>query len=327
MKTTGKLSKIVSVGKTYVLHFALLLFACLALLWGATALPTHAAAAACALPSSRASLTIKNRHRSGSTGTKVTVSGSHIEDTGSADTTCPLLTSGTVSFGISTNGCSSLTAVTASATPTWYAPGAFRTSFNWPSSPAGIYTVCATITASDGSSQTLASSKTFRVTGDPTTGGASITTGGASITSSPASGLAGTAISVTGSNIPVTSGSTTSVVYGYATDSACNTFVAVTSPTTETVTNGAFTGSFAWPSGTTMGTTYYVCAQVNGVTGTLVGNTFQVTAADPQWQPNSAPSQQTCASRFSRRKQGCAASGRHHGHWRSWSDHERGWPF
>ena len=89
MKLTGNLSKIVSVGKTYMLRFALLLFACMALLWSTTALPTHAAAAACALPSSQASLTIKNRHRSASTGTKVTVSGSNITDTGSTDTTCP----------------------------------------------------------------------------------------------------------------------------------------------------------------------------------------------------------------------------------------------
>ena len=119
-------------------------------------------------------------------------------------------------------------------------------------------------------------------------------TAGGTITSSPTSGSAGTTITVTGSNITmdvapspgatpvatptalVTSGS---VTFGYSTASDCSSFNSVSSSgTAPSVTGGGFTGTFAWPSGTTTGTTYYVCAQVSGVSGTLVGSTFQVSA-------------------------------------------------
>src|SRR6266852_4128880 len=98
-----------------------------------------------------------------------------------------------------------------------------------------------------------------------------------SISSSPGSGAPSSAVNVTGHNIPPLSGTgSVSVTFGYSTSTNCNPFNSVGSATSEMVTNGTFTGTFNWPSsGTTVGTTYTVCAQVGGVSGTLIGGSFQ----------------------------------------------------
>ena len=93
-----------------------------------------------------------------------------------------------------------------------------------------------------------------------------VTSGTATSTlaSTPPSGGPGTTITVSGTS--TLTSVTATFGYSTATDTSCNPFIPVSSATTETVTNGTFSGTFAWPLGLTVGTTYMVCAQINGVT-------------------------------------------------------------
>jgi hypothetical protein len=268
MKTGVNLAKIVSTSIALILCSAVLAFALTALCWGA-ALPAFAAHATCTAPTFTLNTT------SGPVGTSVSVAGTKINDGSSV---CRLITGGSVSYGYSTSSstCSS-PATPGSGNTTWSTTsstfGSFSGTFSWPSAASTVntqYYACATIPGS--SPPTLVSSNTFTVT-------AGSSSSSPSITSSPGSGASGSTVTVTGHNITPASGSTVSVTFGYSTATNCNPFTSVGSATNETVASGTFTGTFSWPSGLTVGTTYTVCVQVGGVSGTLVGGSFQDTAS------------------------------------------------
>ncbi len=102
----------------------------------------------------------------------------------------------------------------------------------------------------------------------------------AAITSSPSQGPPGTTITVTASNIPppVNFGTLETATFGYSSslDSCLNPSTDVGNPNpTYTLPGGTFTGgTFTWPSsGTTVGTLYSVCVQINNVSG-ITGGTL-----------------------------------------------------
>jgi len=206
---------------------------------------------------------------SGPVGTTITVTGSNTPPPAGSATE-------TVTFGYSPNSnCNLFYSVGTGSNPK-VSNGSFTGTFTWPSSGTKIgttYTVCVQMNnVSGGGTLTLPSSSFLVIPPPP------------SITSSPTSGPVGTTITVTSSNIPSPAGSSTieTVTFGYSPSTDCNLFYSVGTGSNPKVSHGSFTGTFIWPSsGTSVGTTYTVCAQINNVSGggtlTLAGNTFLVT--------------------------------------------------
>jgi hypothetical protein len=253
MKTGVNLAKIVSTSIALILCSAVLAFALTALGWGAAS-PAHANPATCtpAAPSVIISTS------QGAAGSSVTVTGSGVQDA-NGTAPCPLLATGTATIEIGLTNCSSSTIVTGNAGTLSISNGYFSGPFTWPSgdnSTTSAYHVCVALP----NYSSLVDAGGFTVTSSSST-----TT--STLVSSPSSGGSGTTITVSGPSTAAT-GTTISVNFGYSTDTAdtaCNPFSSV-STATPTVTNGAFSGTFSWPSGLTVGTTYMVCAQINGVT-------------------------------------------------------------
>jgi hypothetical protein len=211
--------------------------------------------------------TIKNSPASGLPGTIITVTGSNITPPAGSATE-------KVTFGYSANPSCNLFYKVGNGSNPKVSQGSFSGTFTWPNSPSTegkTFTVCARINNVNGGATLTLAGNSFLVT--------------PLITSSPTSGPAGTTILVAGSYIPPPSGSATEkVTFGYSPDATCDLFYKMGSGSNSKVSHGRFSNTFTWPSsGTTVSTKYYICIQINNISGggTLTlpsSSTFTVTS-------------------------------------------------